>query len=76
MSSCRPARPLPLSLFEREGRTGHREHVEEKVYRWVRQSSIEKQDLKPHDLRGTWYLQANPGHVRELAELIGHLDLS
>jgi hypothetical protein len=25
---------------------------------------------------GTWYLQANPGHVRELAELMGHSDLS
>ncbi len=25
---------------------------------------------------GTWFLQANPGHVRELAELMGHSDLS
>jgi site-specific recombinase XerC len=36
-------------------------------------------DIKPHDLRrtfGTWFLQANPGHVRELAELMGHSDLS
>jgi integrase len=35
--------------------------------------------VKPHDLRrtfGTWFLQANPGHVRELAELMGHSDLS
>jgi integrase len=40
---------------------------------------IKKQDVKPHDLRrtfGTWFLQANPGHVRELAELMGHSDLS
>ena len=25
---------------------------------------------------GAWYLQANPGHIRELAELNGHSDLS
>ncbi len=45
----------------------------------MRKSGIKKQDVKPHDLRrtfGTWYLQANPGHVRELAELMGHSDLS
>jgi integrase/recombinase XerD len=50
-----------------------------RLYKWVRQSSIKKADLKPHDLRrtfGTWYLQENPGQVRELAELMGHSDLS
>jgi site-specific recombinase XerD len=50
-----------------------------RLYSWVRKSGIKKQDVKPHDLRrtfGTWYLQANPGHVRELAELMGHSDLS
>jgi site-specific recombinase XerD len=50
-----------------------------RLYSWVRKSAIKKQDIKPHDLRrtfGTWYLQANPGHVRELAELMGHSDLS
>lgn len=50
-----------------------------RLYKWVRQSSIKKQDIKPHDLRrtfGTWYLQDNPGQVIELAELMGHSDLS
>src|SRR5215217_1081033 len=50
-----------------------------RLYSWVRKSGIKKQDVKPHDLRrrfGTWFLQANPGHVRELAELMGHSDLS
>ncbi len=50
-----------------------------RLYSWVRRSGIKKQGIKPHDLRrtfGTWFLQANPGHVRELAELMGHSDLS
>ncbi len=50
-----------------------------RLYKWVRQSSIKKAEIKPHDLRrtfGTWYLQENPGQVRELAELMGHSDLS
>ncbi len=50
-----------------------------RLYSWVRKSGIRKQQIKPHDLRrtfGTWFLQANPGHVRELAELMGHSDLS
>ncbi len=35
--------------------------------------------MKPHDLRrtfGTWYLQENPGQLIELAELMGHSNLS
>lgn len=50
-----------------------------RLYGWVRKSGIKKRDLKPQDLRrtfGRWFLQANPGHVRELAELMGHSDLS
>jgi integrase/recombinase XerD len=50
-----------------------------RLYGWVRKSGLKKADIKPHDLRrtfGTWFLQANPGHVRELAELMGHSDLS
>jgi integrase len=50
-----------------------------RLYGWVRKSALKKQDLKPHDLRrtfGTWYLQEKPGQVRELAELMGHSDLS
>lgn len=50
-----------------------------RLYSWVRKSSIKKAEIKPHDIRrtfGTWFLQANPGHVRELADLMGHSDLS
>ena len=50
-----------------------------RLYSWVRKSGLKKANIKPHDLRrtfGTWFLQANPGHVRELAELMGHSDLS
>jgi integrase len=50
-----------------------------RLYSWVRKSGLKKPNIKPHDLRrtfGTWFLQANPGHVRELAELMGHADLS
>jgi integrase len=50
-----------------------------RLYKWVRQSSIKKQDIKPHDLRrtfGTWYLQDNPGQFIDLADLMGHSDLS
>jgi integrase/recombinase XerD len=50
-----------------------------RLYGWVRKSGLKKAEIKPHDLRrtfGTWFLQANPGHVRELAELMGHSDLS
>jgi integrase len=35
--------------------------------------------VKPHDLRrtfGTWYLQRDPGQLIELAELMGHPNLS
>ena len=39
----------------------------------------EKADVKPHGLRctfGTWFLQANPRHVGELAELMDNSNLS
>jgi site-specific recombinase XerD len=67
-----------LFLNEKGGRVTENT-LRRRLYGWVRKSGIKKQDLKPHDLRrtfGTWYLQANPGHVRELAELMGHSDLS
>lgn len=79
MNSLRLTRPLPPPLPEREGKAEHGEHLEASALQVVRHSSIKKQDLKPHDLRctfGTWFLQANPGHVRELAELMGRSDLS
>jgi integrase len=47
--------------------------------RWVRESRLKKSEIKPHDLRrtlGTWYLQENPGQLIELAELMGHSNLS
>ncbi len=50
-----------------------------RLYSWAPKSGIKKADIKPHDLRRTFgmsFLQANPGHVRELAELMGHSDLS
>jgi site-specific recombinase XerD len=76
-------RPLPggvTHLFLNEKGTRVSENtLRRRLYSWVRKSGIKKQDVKPHDLRrtfGTWFLQANPGHVRELAELMGHSDLS
>ena len=50
-----------------------------RLYGWVREARLKKADLKPHDLRrtfGTWYLQENPGQLIELAELMGHSNLS
>ena len=70
----------PLHLFLNEKGKGVTENtLRRRLYKWVRSSPIKKADLKPHDLRrtfGTWYLQDNPGQVRELAELMGHSDLS
>ena len=76
-----PSEGLPPShLFLNEKGSRVTENtLRRRLYGWVRKSGIKKQDVKPHDLRrtfGTWFLQANPGHVRELAELMGHSDLS
>lgn len=71
--------PFPHLFVNDKGDRVTENTLRRRLYKWVRQSSIKKQDLKPHDLRrtfGTWFLQANPGHVRELAELMGHSDLS
>ena len=70
--------PAHLSLNEKGARVMENT-LRRRLYKWVRSSSIKKADIKPHDLRrtfGTWYLQENPGQVRELAELMGHSDLS
>ena len=67
-----------LFLNEKGGRVTENT-LRRRLYKWVRTSAIKKVDIKPHDLRrtfGTWYLQENPGQVRELAELMGHSDLS
>jgi integrase/recombinase XerD len=73
-------KPPPSHLFLSEkGERVTENTLRRRLYSWVRKSGIMKQDVKPHDLRrtfGTWFLQANPGHVRELAELMGHSDLS
>ena len=70
----------PLYLFLNEkGKRVTENTLRRRLYKWVRQSTIKKTSIKPHDLRrtfGTWYLQENPGQVRELAELMGHSDLS
>ena len=71
---------LPPHLFLSEkGERVTENTLRRRLYSWLRKSSIKKAEIKPHDLRrtfGTWFLQANPGHVRELAELMGHSDLS
>jgi integrase/recombinase XerD len=71
--------PPPYLFLSEKGESLTENTLRRRLYSWVRKSAIKKQDLKPHDLRrtfGTWFLQANPGHVRELAELMGHSDLS
>jgi site-specific recombinase XerD len=70
--------PPHLFLNDKGGRVTENT-LRRRLYSWVRKSGIKKQEIKPHDLRrtfGTWFLQENPGHVRELAELMGHSDLS
>ncbi len=71
--------PPPYLFLSEKGERVTENTLRRRLYSWVRKSGIKKQDVKPHDLRrtfGTWFLQANPGHVRELAELMGHSDLS
>jgi integrase/recombinase XerD len=71
--------PPPHLFLNEKGERLTDNTLRRRLYGWVRKSGIKKQDVKPHDLRrtfGTWFLQANPGHVRELAELMGHSDLS
>ena len=71
--------PPPHLFLNEKGSRVTENTLRRRLYKWVRSSSIKKADLKPHDLRrtfGTWYLQDNPGRVRELAELMGHSDLS
>jgi integrase/recombinase XerD len=71
--------PPPHLFLNEKGARVTENTLRRRLYKWVRSSPIKKTDLKPHDLRrtfGTWYLQENPGQVRELAELMGHSDLS
>jgi integrase/recombinase XerD len=75
-----PGKPPPPYLFLNEkGERITENTLRRRLYGWVRKSGLKKAGIKPHDLRrtfATWFLQANPGHVRELAELMGHSDLS
>ena len=71
--------PPPHLFLNEKGAWVTQNTLRRRLYGWVRKSGLKKADLKPHNLRrtfGTWFLQANPGHVRELAELMGHSDLS
>jgi integrase/recombinase XerD len=71
--------PPPYLFLNEKGERITENTLRRRLYGWVRKSDLKKTDIKPHDLRrtfGTWFLQANPGHVRELAELMGHSDLS
>ncbi len=73
------ATPPPHLFLNERGERVTENTLRRRLYKWVRQSGIRKAGIKPHDLRrtfGTWYLQENPGQVRELAELMGHSDLS
>lgn len=71
--------PLSHLFLNEKGSPVTENTLRRRLYSWVRKSGIKKAALKPHNLRrtfGTWFLQANPGHVRELAELMGHSDLA
>lgn len=74
------AEPAHESLFlNNRGQRVSENTVRRNLYKYVRKSSLRKTEIHPHDLRrtfATWYLQENPGQHRELAELMGHSDLS
>jgi integrase/recombinase XerD len=71
--------PLPHLFATQKGSRVTEGTLRRRLYGWVRESRLKKADIKPHDLRrtfGTWYLQENPGQLVELAELMGHSNLS
>ena len=71
--------PLPHLFVTEKGSRITEGTLRRRLYGWVRESRLKKSDVKPHDLRrtfGTWYLQENPGQLIELAELMGHSNLS
>ncbi len=70
---------LPHFFVNSKGKRLTENTVSRTLYKYVRKSGIRKTDVKPHDLRrtfATWFLQENPDQARELAELMGHSDLS
>jgi integrase len=71
--------PLPQLFVTVKGWRITEGTLRRRLYVWVRESRLKKADVKPHDLRrtfGTWYLQENPAQLVELAELMGHSNLS
>jgi integrase/recombinase XerD len=71
--------PLPHLFITEKGTRITEGTLRRRLYGWVREARLKKADMKPHDLRrtfGTWYLQENPGQLIELAELMGHSNLS
>jgi integrase/recombinase XerD len=71
--------PLPHLFVTEKGSRITEGTLRRRLYGWVRESRLKKANIKPHDLRrtfGTWYLQENPGQLVELAELMGHSNLS
>ncbi len=71
--------PLPHLFITEKGTRITEGTLRRRLYGWVREARLTKADIKPHDLRrtfGTWYLQENPGQLIELAELMGHSNLS
>ncbi|MDP9474228.1 MAG: tyrosine-type recombinase/integrase [Actinomycetota bacterium] len=53
--------------------------VRRRLYRYVREARLKKEGLTPHDLRRTFatrYLSENPEGLRDLADLLGHSDLT
>ena len=78
-ASAAAASPLPHLFITEKGSRITEGTLRRRLYGWVRESRLKKADIKPHDLRrtfGTWYLQENPGQLIELAELMGHSNLS
>jgi integrase len=71
---------LPPYLFLTEkGSRVTKGTLRRRQYGWVRETHRKKADVKRHDLRrtfGTWYVHEHPGQLIELAELMGHANLS
>jgi site-specific recombinase XerD len=71
--------PLPHLFVTEKGSRITEGTLRRRLCIWARESRLKMADEKPHDLRrtfGTWYLQENPGQLVELAELMGHSNLS
>ena len=72
--------PEDAPLFRNDRGGGITESsVRRRLYRYVKESRLRKEDLTPHDLRrtfATWYFAGNPEGLRDLAELLGHSDLT